>query len=91
MKLESMKNDYILDFFCILLYKDIINYQMRYKMEAQLLKYEELLIYVLIILVGVLCVEEIIRLIKKIKGIPDKTYQIDVHIITIDADKKDER
>lgn len=86
-----MKNNYILDFFCILLYKDIINYQMRYEMETQLLKYEELLIYVLIILVGVLCVEEIIRLIKKIKGIPDKTHQIDVHIITIDADKKDER
>lgn len=52
---------------------------------------EQVILYTLFALVIFLFIEQIIGLIKKIKGIPDKKYQIDVSIHYIDTDKKNER
>ena len=54
----------------------------RYIME------EQFVMYVLLVLAFLLCIEQIIRLVNKIKGTPDKNYHIDVTVYYTDKDKK---
>lgn len=51
---------------------------------------EQVVLYMLFALVILLCVDQIIGLVKKIKGIPDKKHHIDVSI-HIETDNKNER
>lgn len=52
---------------------------------------EQFVLYVLLVLAFLLCIEQIIRLVNKIKGMPDKNYHIDVTVYYMDKDKKNER